>query len=578
MKRRYLALSILGLALPAHTQISYAPSVVAPDYLFLANRLTQPLVTHAQPFKTTATRAFSTPLDEQYHHDHYHQHDHANKFTAAESATKTTTPSGLFKDTSQQSMTPVNTPQASLLLRPDSEILDQGQPFVLSSLGSGVGFIDRQNEMLIGEKVYREVQQQLPVLQDLWLSQQLNAVFSQILAPSQVQQPIGLLLVKDSQINAFAVPGGLFALNTGIITTAKSMHEVAGVVAHEIAHVSQRHYSRSQEAFKGQGLLSLAGLVVGAAIAAKASPDAGSLVMLGSQAALLDRQLNYSRNQEREADRIGMQYMAAAGYNPVAMADFFERMHRASIQLSLLPDFWLSHPLTTERMSEARLRAAQYQKVQQPASDPQFELIKTYTAMLSGVTSEEKLKIASRQGNMAAKLTLAAWYAERANFELAQQLINDIEPNYNSDHLLALIQTDIYLAQKKPDQALKFLKPIQQVTPENRALNFKLAEVYTALGQANVAIKLLQPFAAVNERDVELWRLMQQAMQIKKDDPFQTIQVLRYRAEQQFWSGREEAAIKSLLHAQRLAQDHPVFSTLLKTRLEQMQQQRQLKI
>jgi predicted Zn-dependent protease len=151
----------------------------------------------------------------------------------------------------------------------------------------------------------------------------MNA-FSSILSQTQLGQPIGLVVINDPQINAFAVPGGLFALNAGLITNANNMDEVAGVMAHEIAHVTQRHYSRSQEAFKGQGLLALAGILVGALVASQADGDVGSAVMVGTQAALMDKQLSYSRNQEREADRIGMQYMYSAGYNPQSMADFLK--------------------------------------------------------------------------------------------------------------------------------------------------------------------------------------------------------------------------------------------------------------
>ena len=111
-------------------------------------------------------------------------------------------------------------------------------------------------------------------------------VFSNILSETQLGQPIALVVIKDPQINAFAVPGGLFALNTGLISSARNIDEIAGVMAHEIAHVSQRHFSRSEEAFKGQTLLK-AGLLAGVALAAQAGGDAGAAVMLGTQAALL---------------------------------------------------------------------------------------------------------------------------------------------------------------------------------------------------------------------------------------------------------------------------------------------------
>lgn len=248
--------------------------------------------------------------------------------------------------------------------------------FNVPEIGSGMGLIDQQKERSIGEKVYREVQRKMPVTQNPWLEDQLINTFSHLLSQTQLGQPIGLLIINDPQINAFAVPGGLFALNTGLINSARNMDEVAGVMAHEIAHVSQRHYSRSQEAFKGQGLLALAGVVVGALVASQADGDAGAAVMMGSQAALMDQQLTYSRNQEREADRIGMQYMYSAGYNPQSMADFFEVMHRTTSRVSFLPDFWFTHPLTSERMSEARLRANQLPPVPTSLRDDDFEILK----------------------------------------------------------------------------------------------------------------------------------------------------------------------------------------------------------
>ncbi|MFM2332642.1 MAG: hypothetical protein RIQ74_1474 [Pseudomonadota bacterium] len=287
-------------------------------------------------------------------------------------------------------------------------------------IGSGIGLLDQQKEKLIGEKVYREVHRQMPAVQDTWLEDQFLQVFSGILSQTQLGQPIGLVIVKDPQINAFAVPGGLFALNTGLITSAKNLDEIAGVMAHEIAHVAQRHYSRSQEAFKGQGLLALAGILVGAAIASTADGDVGSAVMLGTQAALMDKQLSYSRNQEREADRIGMQFMYSAGYNPQSMADYFETMHRATSRISFLPDFWLTHPLTTERMSEARLRANQLPKVKSKIYDLDFEILKLYTQVISNQATEIQLQALANQKNTAAQLALSKFYLERGDYTQAQ--------------------------------------------------------------------------------------------------------------------------------------------------------------
>ncbi|UNW10975.1 M48 family metalloprotease [Acinetobacter indicus] len=450
--------------------------------------------------------------------------------------------------------------------------------FNVPEIGAGVGLIDQQKERMIGEKVYREVQRQMPVAQNPWLEDQLFSVFSHLLSQTQMGQPIGLLIINDPQINAFAVPGGLFALNTGLVTSARNMDEVAGVMAHEIAHVTQRHYSRSQEAFKGQGLLALAGVLVGALVASQADGDAGAAVMMGSQAALMDKQLTYSRNQEREADRIGMQYMYTAGYNPQSMADFFEVMHRATSRVSFLPDFWFTHPLTTERMSETRLRANQLPRVKSSLRDEEFDILKQYTLVVSNQATEQQLQVLASRNNFAAQLALAAFYTRQGDYALAQQTLDQAKNHRRLHHLISLIQTDIYLGQNKLSEAYKVISSPARIMPENRALNYKLAEVLIRQNQPAEAQALVQKFLNRNERDLSAWRLMQQAANIDRSSPLRTVNVLRYRAELQYWSGWEEEAIKSLLHAQRLAKDNQAMTAKLKTRTTEMQRERQFKI
>ncbi|ENV05685.1 hypothetical protein F967_01792 [Acinetobacter sp. CIP 102637] len=445
-------------------------------------------------------------------------------------------------------------------------------------IGSGIGLLDQQKEKLIGEKVYREVHRQMPTIQDAWLEDQFLQVFSGILSQTQLGQPIGLVIIKDPQINAFAVPGGLFALNTGLITSAKNLDEIAGVMAHEIAHVAQRHYSRSQEAFKGQGLLALAGIIVGAAIASQADSDVGSAVMLGTQAALMDKQLSYSRNQEREADRIGMQFMYAAGYNPQSMADYFETMHRATSRVSFLPDFWLTHPLTTERMSEARLRANQLPQVKSKIYDLDFDILKWYTQVVSNQATEIQLQALANQKNIAGLLALSKFYLMQGDYTQAQSNLDLVKIKLKSHILVPLIQTDIYLGQNKFDQAYDSISSLQKTMPENRALSYKLVEVLIRQGKIDQAQTLVQRFIRKNQRDIQGWQLLQQATNLDKSSPLQAVNVLCYRAEAEYWSGYEENAIKSMLHAQRLAKGNLAMSAKIDSRLKQMQDDRRMKI
>ncbi|RZG77832.1 M48 family metalloprotease [Acinetobacter sp. WCHAc060025] len=453
-----------------------------------------------------------------------------------------------------------------------------GAQFDVPEIGGGVGFIDQQKEKVIGEKVYRQVQQQMPVIQDPWLEDQFMQVFSRILSQTQLGQPVGLVVIKDPQINAFAVPGGLFALNTGMVTASGSMDEVASVMGHEIAHVTQRHYSRSQEAFKGQGLLALAGILVGAAIASQADGDIGGAVMMGTQAAIMDKQLSYSRDQEREADRIGMQFMYGAGFNPESMADFFETMNRATSRLSYLPDFWFTHPLTTERMSEARLRANQFPRIPYRNLQYDFDIIKWYTAVVSNQATERQLQAIARNKNIAGLIALSEFYLMQGDYENAQTQI-DLAKKINTDHaLITLIQTDIDLGKNKIDDAYQTIISKQRITPENRALSYKLAEVYIRQQKSKEAEQLVNRFVNKNSKDIMGWQLLQQAANLDKNNPMRTVNVLRNRAEVQYWSGDEENAIKSLLHAQRLAKENNAMSARIDVRLKVMQDERKLKI
>jgi predicted Zn-dependent protease len=449
--------------------------------------------------------------------------------------------------------------------------------FNVPDIGGGVGLLDQQKEKEIGEKVFREVNKQMPVTQNPWLEDQLFYTFSHILSQTQFNQPVGLVVINDPQINAFAVPGGLFALNTGLINSARNMDEVAGVMAHEIAHVTQRHFSRSQEAFKGQGLLSLAGILVGALVASQADGDVGAAVMLGSQAALMDKQLTYSRNQEREADRIGMQYMYAAGYNPQSMADFFEVMHRATSQVSFLPDFWLTHPLSSERMSEARLRANQLPRVKPNLLDEEFEILKWYTRVLSKQVTEQQLQAAAGQNKFAGWLAMAYFQQQQGDYAAAQHAL-DMARKQKEHVLLTLLQTDVYLGLNKLEDAQKNIQSAAVIMPENRSLNYKYAEVLIRQGKYSDAQAVVMRFLRNNNHDLNGWRLMQNAANLNRADPLRAVQVLRYRAEVEFWSGFEENGIKSLLQAQRLAKDNKSLSAAVGARLAEMQKARMLKI
>lgn len=470
-------------------------------------------------------------------------------------------------DTSLFDMPEQNKPKSTL-----------GMSFDVPTLGSVPGLLDRQREEKLAEMVLRQLGKEAPLVADAWVQDELLKIFSRIYSNASIGTPVGLVIIRDESINAFAVPGGLFALNSGLILSARNSDEVAGVMGHEIAHVTQRHYSRGRDAMKNQTLLSLGGMLASILIASQ-SPDAASAVALGTQAALIDRQLSYSRNQEREADRVGMYLMNAAGYNPIAMAEFFEIMNRKTAQVSFLPDFWLTHPLSTERMSEARLRAAQFPKINRQlvlADEENFRMIQLRLAVLTGQMGESRLKEYATRDDSAA-LALATFYGQEGKFEQAREIAGRQLAKQPNSSIAAITLAEIELQANNPQKAIQVLLPKYQVMPESRALALTLANAYIALDNSPRALELLTPLSKKHPRDTVIWESMEAAVNRLPDSNDKAANVLRYRAESLFWRGDEENAIRSLLRASKLAQQNYSLQAHIEKRLGEMQEDRQFK-
>ncbi len=166
--------------------------------------------------------------------------------------------------------------------------------------------------------------------------------------------------MRDPSVNAFALPGGFVGVHLGLIAITVTRDELASVLGHEMSHVSQRHIARSIAGSSRRSLVSLAALIIGLLAASRSnSPDAVNAVVAGTQAATIQSQLNFSRDMEREADRIGFQVMIAAGFAPGGMAAMFEKMETSN-RLNDYGGFpyLRTHPLTVERIGEARSRAS----------------------------------------------------------------------------------------------------------------------------------------------------------------------------------------------------------------------------
>ena len=467
----------------------------------------------------------------------------------------------------------------------------------LASMDNGQALIDTEQNRQVGEWALRQINGNAALIKDPWLQQSLEQIVWQINAVAGLNAPMGLVIINDKQINAFAVPSGLIGINVGLLDKAKSLDEIVSVVAHEIAHVSQRHYQHRNDEKTKQLLMQAGGLLAGVAASKVGDGDAAAAVMLGSQAMSANAAASYSRGQEREADRIGMQIMNQAGYDVNAMPSFFATLDQQNPVKSntLIPSFILSHPLTADRISEARARVAtykrdsqanmasnRYQSIQQQRAQL-FEQIQWRARYYGYLVNKADLEQGAKTSK-GAKLALINYYLDNGQPKAAQSLMQDFDKDINTlaNPLAVVTFSQLAAQQGNVDVAIAKLQQLASVYPERTDVPRYLSDIYlkyrpTAESGQKV-LALLQPLSKQNPRDVMVWDRLQQASQLLAkhrsgdEQLIHRINTLRYRAYGELWRNELKDAVTSLTQAKSLAKQLPSNQSLLALLNQQINQ------
>lgn len=467
----------------------------------------------------------------------------------------------------------------------------------LASMDNGQALIDTEQNRQVGDWALRQINGNAALIKDPWLQQSLEQVVWQINAVAGLNAPMGLVIINDKQINAFAVPSGLIGINVGLLDKAKSLDEIVSVIAHEIAHVSQRHYQHRNDEKTKQLLMQAGGLLAGVAASKVGDGDAAAAVMLGSQAMSANAAASYSRGQEREADRIGMQIMNQAGYDVNAMPSFFATLDQQNPVKSntLIPSFILSHPLTADRISEARARVAtykrdsranmasnRYQSIQQQRTQL-FEQIQWRARYYGYLVNKADLEQGAKTSK-GAKLALINYYLDNGQPKAAQSLMQDFDKDINTlaNPLAVVTFSQLAAQQGNVDVAIVKLQQLASVYPERTDVPRYLSDIYlkyrpTAESGQKV-LALLQPLSKQNPRDVMVWDRLQQASQLLAkhrsgdEQLIHRINTLRYRAYGELWRNELKDAVTSLTQAKSLAKQLPSNQSLLALLNQQINQ------
>jgi len=444
----------------------------------------------------------------------------------------------------------------------------------LPSLGDSVSaVISSEQERRIGRAWLRHLRAQAPVIQDPLIHDYLYELLYRLASNSELPEPdLEMVVIHSPDINAFAVPGGIIGLNGGLLLSARSEDELAGVIAHELAHLSQRHFARGLERSQNTSWATLAALLASVVVAATAGGDAGMAALATTQAAAIESQLRFSRTNEQEADRIGMQTLARSGMNPGAMADFFEALQRSMRYYGTLPpEFLLTHPVTESRITDARIRASQLPS--RPNRDSlEFALMKARTRILfaqdtnATINDLKTQRTASPEALETVEYALACAYLKANQLDSALETIDGLlkaRPNritYLTTKAEILNQAGRYRESADMlQQALKF-------NPDNFALSTLFAAALIKDGKAEEATQVLRYQLTQRPTLPLLWNMLAEAYGKSGD----RLGVYEAKAEYYFLHGLTMRAIEQLQYALPLAEQQFQAAARITARMEEM--------
>lgn len=352
-------------------------------------------------------------------------------------------------------------------------------------------------EKKIGESIMLEIRLKEPsYLDDPEITGYLNRIGRRLASNSEgARQEFEFFALRDPTLNAFAMPGGFIGVHTGLILAAQSESELASVLSHEISHVTQRHIARgvSKQSFStATTLLSLAVAI----LASRHGSDAAQGALIAGQAAGVQQQLNYSRDFEREADRMGIQVLERSGYDVRGMGAFFERLQRyGRLYENNAPGYLRTHPLTTERISdmENRIQVLPYRQVPDSLD---FTLVRAKLRAQEGspedaVTDfEVQVKERKAASEVAAHYGLARALLRAKNPAAAEAQVAELRRLKVASSMVETLAAELRRQRNDPAGAFKLLRAAAVQYPQERAISYALVEALLAANQAQEALNV----------------------------------------------------------------------------------------
>lgn len=384
----------------------------------------------------------------------------------------------------------------------------------LPSLGDRIsGLISLDDEYALGREFLRSVRRSSKTIDDPLLYDYLVNATHKLALHSELQDyRLAFIIIDSPELNAFAAPGGIIGVNGGLFLNAATEGEFMSVMAHELAHVSQRHFARSVEDAQRRRIPELATLLASIIILGTSNSDAGSAAIMAAQGRSIENQLRFSRSNEAEADRVGIRTLYEAGYDPQQMPNMFERLVELNRYGTRRPEFLLSHPVTESRIADTRGRAARYPARGQVA-DLDYRLMRARVSTLyqadpstSILEFQRALENASNDiESSAAHYGLALAYAKNKEFAKALSEMDTLLSKEPNRIAYVVTQAEILTQSNEAGQAIAYLQQHLAINPGNYPLTMAYADALIASRNYKEGVRVLERLTITRPDDHELW-------------------------------------------------------------------------
>ncbi|TDB63215.1 tetratricopeptide repeat protein [Photorhabdus khanii] len=480
-----------------------------------------------------------------------------------------------MKIMSNQSLTAI---LISTLLLVSPPILSASIEDSLPDIGTTAGStLSINQELAMGDFYVRQMRDNVPLIYDPLLTQYINTLGQRLVANADsVKTPFHFYLINNPNINAYAFFGGNVVLHAALFRYSRNESELASVIAHEISHVTQRHLARMMEDQQRTAPLAWAS-ALGSILLIMANPQAGMAALSGTLAGIQQGMISFTQSNEQEADRIGMQTLRKAGFDPQGMPDFMQILADQTRYSSKPPEMLLTHPLPDSRLADARNRANQYPAKRVPQSQDflfaRVRIMGMYTTEQRGYLEQilENYRKGTAKEQLAAAYGQAILLSQDKKYAEARAILEPLLAKQPDNLWFIDTMTDIDIEQNRTAQAITRLQNALQKQKDNLVLQINLANALIRAKQYPQAAKLLYRYTFNNPDDPNGWHLMREAaaQQGKRHEE------LSAYAEEMALRGQFDNAIKYLSSASALVKLGSYDQERYDARIDQLRQLQQ---